>query len=642
MSNKAPNILIIDTESISALDKHFLNLKNISWCYFGDNWLLNHKIRKVFEAIGDELCIGLMINDKSKKIRREYLDFESILSPIHDELLWQTTDLAEKSPLNNSLFIDVCRSLVFYDLVTSYCNSLVFIVDDPFLGEFLRLLVPENDGVTHITKYNTKAPNQFILEGRRMEKYWKKTGLNEINLLSDRMSLQKSYVENTRNYKQKQIPFNNDIDVLIVIWGSPNSFSAEKLKDNDNFYGNLPGCLLEADAKIAYLVLPLDWQYSFEDIIANAIEAKDCVYTLQDCIDINKAKALAMKGLIEPILLKERLVLDGIDFTPLLKRSFMHEKSKSRQFWALNFYYIAKYFNNKNINISKLLIVYENQPWEKSLRLGFKRWMPNTHICQYQTGTIADLDLSAYPGKIQIRNGNVPDKLFVFSEKCKNKLLEDGFSSSQIGVWPAFRYEYLLNDKDYCNTKVRLNGDNLNVLVSTNISPEATFELLSKTFLGSKDLTQINFRIRFHPAMGPHDQVINAVMSICNLRELPDNIMISTGNTMAGDLDWADVVVLKGSNVEIEASVRGCYTIFMGSDCSFDFNYLDLGEHNLVVRSIEEINNVLGYLSRNKNILVKTPWEKEKRQYYFEPYTDESQNRVIKQLKKTNIDEIRP
>jgi uncharacterized protein (DUF1919 family) len=75
----------------------------------------------------------------------------------------------------------------------------------------------------------------------------------------------------------------------------------------------------------------------------------------------------------------------------------------------------------------------------------------------------------------------------------------------------------------------------------------------------------------------------------------------------------------------------------MGSDCSFDFNYLDLGEHNLVVRSIEEINNELRYLSRNKNILVKTPWEKEKSQYYFEPYTDEAQNRVIMQLKNDEL-----
>ena len=381
-------ILIIETLKIGDLQNKLIKLNNFQWCYLGDNWQIYNTIKEVLITFGKEISSGLYINKIAKEIRREYLNYERILSDEHNQLWWQTTDLAEKSLVNNSLFLDICKSLVFDDIVRTKTTNLIFIVDDIFLGEFLRTINSKKE-LNNLKYYNTKNisnVNQLIIETVKTSRTWKQHGLKEIHFLSERLQIQSDYVKNLRQQKCKYLRKNQDFDTLIVVWGTPNTFNPGTSKKVDSQYGCLPKELKNNNNTIAYLVIPVDWQYTYEDIINNAIDAKDCVFTLQDCFDIKKAESLAMEGLGEPIMLKERFVLNKIDFTPLLKRSFMHEKSKSRQFWALNFYYIAKYFYDNNIKINNILLGYENQPWEKSLRIGFRKWLPDTKICQYVHG----------------------------------------------------------------------------------------------------------------------------------------------------------------------------------------------------------------------------------------------------------------
>jgi|TARA_B100000959_G_scaffold285888_1_gene362266 hypothetical protein len=632
-SFKSREILIIETDQLANMGEKLVNLKAFTWSYIGNNWPIYYTIRQFFATYGEESCSGPLINSMARKIRCEYLQFEKILSSEQNKLLWQATDLAEKNPLNNTLFIDICKTLVLLDLVRTKTGNLIFIVDDIFLGEYLRSLVFKKGEIN--TAFFTKDPlqtsSQIVSQGLKTKRYWKQSGLNEINHLFEIMSLKKVTVNRIRSEKRKTAIVNNNIDVLIVIWATPNTFTENQHKVRDNFFGKLPGYLLEKKLQIAYLVLPIDWQYPFEKIIKNAIEAKDQVYTLYDCIDLNLAKNLALDGINESIKLKERFVIKGVDFTPLLKKSYLHEKSKSRQFWALNYYYIAKYFKENCINISNLLINYENQPWEKSLRLGFRRWSQNTHIIQYDHSNIGKFWLSAFPGKKEIRNGNVPDTLSVFGQKCKESFMEDGYAEQQVTVWPAFRYENILNYKEITNTPEEnpKNYCKIHVLISLNISSDDSLELLSKALLATEGLSNAIIRVRFHPVMGPPNQVVDLVMEICNWEKLPENIAISTGCTLEVDLDWADVVLLSGSGVEVEAAAKGCYTIFVASDCIMDINYLDFNEHNTVVRTITEIKKELTYLCNNRKQLAKTPWSKRKRELYFEPISHDSLKNVF-------------
>ena len=71
---------------VSTTSKHMLLIEQV----------LDSKGNNIINKIkpGDRFYTPQNELDKSKKIRREYLDFERILSPIHDELLWQTTDFS--------------------------------------------------------------------------------------------------------------------------------------------------------------------------------------------------------------------------------------------------------------------------------------------------------------------------------------------------------------------------------------------------------------------------------------------------------------------------------------------------------------------------------------------------------------------
>ena len=115
--------------------------------------------------------------------------------------------------------------------------------------------------------------------------------------------------------------------------------------------------------------------------------------------------------------------------------------------------------------------------------------------------------------------------------------------------------------------------------------------------------------------------------------KFPENIVISSGCNLETDLDWSDVVVLNGSGVEVEAAIKGCYTIFIGSDYNLDLNYLDFEEHNAVVRTISEIKNEFTYLINNRNKLIKLPWTKEKRKYYYEHLSPDAKDNLIIEFK---------
>ncbi len=634
--NVTREIIITETLQISHVGKELSQLECLKWCYLGDNWQIFNQLSKVLTSFGEEISSGYYINKKARTIRRKYLNYEKIISDAHDQLFWESTDLAEKSLVNNNLFTEICKALVFVDIINKHKGNIVFIVDDLFYGKFLKAL-GDKIGDSNISCYNSKeikTQKEIVAESLKVSGVWKKQGLCEIKTLSERLLLQKNYVEEVRRKKDKAELNKKAINTLIVVWGTPSTFCSHKFKTSDTEYGDLPGILKNNSDNIAYLVIPVDWQFSYKFIINNAIDSKDIVYTVQECFDIESAEKLAIKGNCYPIKLKSRLIIDGIDFTQLLKKSYMHEKSKSRQFWALNFYYIARYFYNNNIRISNLLLGYENQPWEKLLRSGFRRWLPDTKICQYIHGAIGSFWMSAFPGYKDIDEGNMPDKLAVFSKKCKEQFLADGFRNDQLTVWPAFKYKRYL-DGDESQKQLPNNNDkkeNLNVLISLNISKDNSIELLLKTFLLSKELKFIDYRVRFHPRMAEDREIISQLKQLCEWDIIPSNILIKSENSIQEDLNWSDVVLLQGSGVEIEAAIRGCYTILVNSDCNINVNYMDLREHNAVVTTGEEINNVLGNLIKNRYQLVKRPWSQEKCDYYFEPVNKYNINGIYSAL----------
>ena len=244
-------IIIVQTDKIIDLGEKLCELSNLRWCYLGDNWQIYNALKGDLESFGKELSSGRIINDKAKCIRREYLNFEKIVSAKMNKLLWQSTDLAEKSIINNSLFLDVCKSLVYQDLIDTHSEHLLFIVDDIFLGEFLRSTTNKKylKNFIYKTTSNINSVNELIVESLQTSRQWKKQGLNEINTLRDRLLYQKKYIQNYRQEKRKKAITNQDIDILICVWGTPNSFFHDKFKENDSGFGYLPAKLLKSGEK---------------------------------------------------------------------------------------------------------------------------------------------------------------------------------------------------------------------------------------------------------------------------------------------------------------------------------------------------------------------------------------------------------
>lgn len=83
------------------------------WTYFGKNVQRFYKIRQILRGRGQMLNSGEMINKIANETRREFINFDQHLDLDGPELLWQTTDVAERNPYTSDLFYNCCAYLAF-------------------------------------------------------------------------------------------------------------------------------------------------------------------------------------------------------------------------------------------------------------------------------------------------------------------------------------------------------------------------------------------------------------------------------------------------------------------------------------------------------------------------------------------------
>jgi len=602
--------------------QRILDSDNLLWLYLGDSWPIYNTLYKLLGKYAAEITPGPLLNSIAGNIRREFLDSDKFHFKNSEKLHWITTNTAEKNPINSSLFVDICKILICREIFKKIKDDILIIVDDAVLGCYINKMAISMDLNEENIYPSEKIKEQsFVLDTLCLQKKGDcNSNLELVNNFCLKLKEICEFWKKLRGSRQNY-DLGSNIDILIGVWGNLETFKKGNIKKTDFIYGRFPEYLNKRNLNTAYFVMPMNWRYSISDLLIQFSQAKDRVITVYDCIEnIDKFYELALSCINTDLILTNKYEISGFDFSELIKIRFTQEKANGNQLWALMYNYVGKYFFDNKIKISNILFSYENQPWEKALRHGFRKYMPRTKIIQYASAPIEDYWLSAYPSQADIDTGNMPDVLATHSKYSYCRFIKNGFKETELRIWPAFRHQEFLEAIDH-NKRV-LNINCLNILLVGNTSEQSTIELLVKLITACRDINDVNIRVRLHPRAGQPKEIIKIVSQLCNVSVLPQNVKLSNNSTLVEELKWSNLVSMSGTGVEMEALACGCKTMYVKSDCNLDMSVLDHKKHDYIVRGIKEIKKiVVQCISEIKNQTNKSYIKKLDRHYYYEPIT---------------------
>lgn len=545
------------------------------WLYFGKDVQRFYEVKQHLGNGGRPLNSGAMINQVAQEIRAEFINFDQCLRLDNTEVLWQTTDLAEKNPYISDFFYNCCAYITFRRVLDDLDNHLTVFVEDWFLGWQMTKHAQAMGFVSrHFSQHEILdgCPDQikyllyrvrylFKALGCRVafvRKWWQKRQAID-------SSLQTNGLPNERCLGQP--------DVLLTTWATPTTFQSGHVIGNDTYYGGLPELLRQKSGEVGYIAHPATWLFPFDQIVENVHSAKDAALLPEECVGFIDVLRIALSTLFKRWS-HARFELEGIDLTELLKHEILKEKAKSRQCRAMQFYYIGRCLSESEKRPRLTIYPYENQPWEKGLRLGIKHFCPETKVIGYQHTPFPPLYLGYFPSDQDLSRHQIPDQIIASGAEWRKLLLDHGYPSNAVVTGAAVRFQHVLEElATEDSAPSRIWKDNKTVLVATSIGYTESFELVYKTIEAFHDSSRLQVLIKFHPKMGRASQLITSALDYLSLKTLPEHIRV-TEQPISDLLPSVRVLLFNFTSVAYEALAFGIPALFVESDIWFDMNKL--------------------------------------------------------------------
>jgi len=466
--------------------------------YFGNSYEAFLKIHRLLPKNCELVPIREALSANAELLKEHLINIEeSQLKPSKDRLWWDASDLADKGPYATNLLLNASRFKIFHDACGSGGN-LIFIVGDGDLG---RLLYEEarKKGM----KVGWQHPGSALgLQGKLsnvgavLKRQWRCLR----TLLAGLSHVVRMYraVRTRRRLNPVKIDALREADVLLVVWSAAHTFPKEGLLKRDGNLGRIPEILKDSGLKVGYLVNQVVGNDSIADMADNITGADDPVLALEDCLSIGEILKAAVASLIDPW----RIQLDASDGYNSLEPILWLERQREIVEWRPVQTRLVAAFGTalKRLSIFPKVIVhqYENQPWEKVLRMALRANCPAVRIVGCQHVPLPSLFINNYPSKNEIREGLLPDKVIVAGKYFIDMFAEKGFPKNRLTVGGALRYESLMNAVG--KEQQRESEQPVTILCCTSIDFDESFELVHKVVQGAKSLSNIRIVINFHPS----------------------------------------------------------------------------------------------------------------------------------------------
>jgi hypothetical protein len=314
----------------------------------------------------------------------------------------------------------------------------------------------------------------------------------------------------------------------------------------------------------------------------------------------------------------------GVDIMPLIKREIYNSMASSVSMEAILNYRIAKRMKENGINIRLIVDWFENQPLDRGINAGFRKFYKNAPIIGYQ-GFIASKNyISLYPTVLEKNSSVIPHQIAVIGKGLTERTKEF-CPDLDVTTAPAFRFQWLWREKKIYD---EYNCNNVLLALPLNIEEGNNILTMVASILDKRELESVKFFIKQHP-INTQEQVMGYYGN-----NWPTRFQFVSGE-LCEWIEKSTLLISSASSVCMESLARGIPAIVIGTHSKITLNpivediVIDIWQ--LCYTHEELFHAILFYLRRDEdtikrhiNIGVKIRLD------YFEPVTNESVRRFLR------------
>jgi len=630
-------VTVIAGDSSEGWQTSFLGTGKTSWIYFGKDIHRFQSLKRTMAQAGRPINAGEFINRVAHEFLTTFINFDRHVEVDTTSLWWQASDLAERNPYTSDFFFNCCTYLAFIDLLENLDGNLLTFAESNFLGRLMArkaraegcevYLICNGKPLNRIKEICQEVGDRFRL--------WRDAYRSRRQVVLNFLAAQNFLRESSQNGHPRESRLKGSIDVLVVTWGEKGTFSDGDYKKSDKYYGVLPGILRKQGFKLGYLVNP--YPLPLAKIIESSKTSPDQIVFPDECWTLMDVLKASMSSLFLGWRTRPGFGYRGHDLTPILIRELAMERAKSRQCSAIKHYYVGRFLRDQGIRPQSVLFPFENQPWEKALRLGIAHYLPGTKVVGYMHSTVPSLWLSLHVSQRDVRARQIPDDIVTSGPAWTKILCNNGFPAEIVETGPAFRYSHLWSsERQKRKPRPSSRVASSTILVAGSHAYSDSLELIQKVVEGLRDSSNTKVLIKFHPDMG-HDtcsQLLETVIRNLGLTHLPEHFSVRN-SPISELLPTADMVIENGTSVAVEALWMGIPVVHVRPDLWFDMNALDRFPGMIQnVRSPEELRAAVDdpAFDRRAPLNSRLKPREDVLTDIFSPISDDTVNRFLARL----------
>ncbi len=527
-------------------------------------WALDGALEPEQSDDGSVAPVGTLVNAVAHRLRESLIALDGTLFSGKAPEIWAATGLAERNPYTSDFIRSLAAAVALVEAGRAGGNILV-VTADPGLGRALAAICARAG--LDAAWCGPAAPRWRIVV-RRLQ--------NWVNLVRD--GWRDSRAMRTHGLKPERV---KGRAVWLMSWTGAGGFKAGDSPDRDRFLGSLPRLVRDAGLSLGSVGNPTVW-IEGTDAIAAAVAASDGAVTLMPAfLSLGARLRAALRALRVSASVRRTLVIDGVDLSPLVARALAEEKVSGVAPRALLYYEFGRECAKRGLKPDVLLYTYENQPWEKQLIAGFRRYCRETVLVGVQHTVFASFYLSADPSHWQLDQNYFPDLVIASGTEYRERLLRCGVPSERVVMGGALRFPEIAAPPAVPRPVTGL----CTVLASLPLQIDEAKELSSVAIQATARLG-LRLVINVHPMFDAASRAdIARTVSAIGAATFSD----APARDLLGD---ADLLLYNSSGTVFDATARGVPSVYVGPRAGLDLDKLP-GGNPLACRGAEALCAVL-------------------------------------------------
>ncbi|MBF0522438.1 MAG: hypothetical protein HQL24_05210 [Candidatus Omnitrophica bacterium] len=544
-----PNSHIIKPQIAKILKEKGLNCKYLSFEPINEDVESFLSAQNVF-AVKDPLS-GL----SSEEFISAYNDLIAELSLDNKGLLWWATDISSKNRYTSRLPSALESFLKCMNAIKRKDYDFLFIIGaSPFLSNHLAGLIKGND-------YGIRFKG-FYLKGKAfLASYIKRivNALWTVLLVTGRILCARVFLQKRIAARLTHEPY-----YVIKSFTYDSSFKTTGVYQ-DAFFGKLTAHVRGKENLLILVNVLGNYRRAMQEIRKIST---DLIIPLEYFVSWWDAWRDSFIPLFFRVKVRKEISFCGYEASEIVKNELRQTGHKIQPYQFLC--YSAMKRLAQKVRVKKIVMVYENNPWEKMTILALRKYSPTTQIFSYQHTVIPPAAINLFLGAKEYAAVPLPDKILTLGLESKEMMRHYG-SYPEDKIIPAcgLRFENV-----FSKTALPRKRDGNILLALEGIKDVQLMADYVLRELKGDERYKIN--IRTHPLL-PWEYLKKRISPELYLKP---NITISHNKSLIEDITEANVVIYWGTAVAMEALKMGRPVIHFnnGFILSFDtlFNCHDL------------------------------------------------------------------